>query len=139
MTQPPPPPPMSPPPGPPPPGPAGARPPLVTVAAVLLFIGGGLGVLVGLLLLLGSGLHWIFPVLGIISIGVGAAQIYAGVQIMAARERGRIMGIALAGLGALLALAQIGRSPGSAIVSILINGFVIYALVVNEAYFTNKS
>ena len=130
---------MSPPPGPPPPGPAGARPPLVTVAAVLLFIGGGLGVLVGLLLLLGSGLHWIFPVLGIISIGVGAAQIYAGVQIMAARERGRIMGIALAGIGALIALAQIGRSPGSTIVSILINGFVIYALVVNEAYFTNKS
>jgi hypothetical protein len=38
------------------------------------------------------------------------------------------MGLALAGIGALLALVQIGASPGGAIIGLAINGFILYAL-----------
>lgn len=125
MSQPPPPPPAVPP-------PAGVRPPLVTAAAVLLFIGGALGIIAGLILLSVAGL---FVLIGILSVLIGAAQIYAGVQILAGREQGRMLGIILAGLGAVFALISIAQSPATAVISLALNGFVIYALVTNEAYF----
>lgn len=130
---------MTPPPGPPPPVPAGARPPLVTAAAILYFIFGGLGVLAGLVFLLGSTLSGIFTIIGVILLVVSGAQIYAGVLIMGGQERGRMLGIILAGIGAVLQLISIAQTPAYSIVYLLVYGFIIYALVVNEAYFTNKS
>lgn len=115
-----------------PPAPAGARPPLVTAAAVLLFIGGAFGAIAGLILL---GVGGVFSLVGILFLAVAAAQIYAGVQIMQGHERGRILGLVFAGLGVLFALISIAQSPATSIIQILINGFVIYALVSNEAYF----
>jgi hypothetical protein len=125
-----------------PPGPAGspARPQMVTAAAVLLFIGGGLGILGGLLAVAGGGilggsLGGLAVVLGLIWLAVGGLETYAGVQVLALQEQGRIIGIVLVALGALLSLAQIGPSPGSAIIGLAINGFILYALVTNASSF----
>jgi hypothetical protein len=113
---------------------------MVTATAVLLFIGGGLGILGGLLAVAGGGilggsLGGLAVVLGLIWLAVGGLEIYAGVQVLALKEQGRIIGIVLAALGALLSLAQIGASPGSAIIGLAINGFILYALVTNASSF----
>jgi hypothetical protein len=125
-----------------PPGPAGspARPQMVTAAAVLLFIGGGLGILAGLLAvtgggILGGGLGGVAIVFGLFSLAVGGLQIYAGVQVLALKEQGRIIAIVLAAIGLALSLLQIGASPGGAIIGLAINGFIIYALVTNASAF----
>ncbi len=117
-----------------------ARPGLVTAAAVLLFIGGGFGILGGLVAvtgggILGGGLGGIAVVFGILMLAIGGLEIYAGVQVLALKEQGRIIGLVLAGIGALLALLQIGASPGSSILGLAINGFVIYALTTTASAF----
>lgn len=123
-------------------GPAGSptRPQMVTAAAVLLFIGGGLGLLAGLLAVTGGGLiggrlGGLAIVLGLLTLAVGGLEIYAGVQVLALKEQGRILAVVLAAIGALLALVQIGASPGSSVIGLAINGFIIYALVTNAASF----
>src|SRR5262249_14853750 len=98
---PPPPPPAVPPPSPPPPpsyGPSGgpARPGAVTTAAVLLFIVGALNVIGGLILVTATSIGAFYALLGVLSLAIAAAEIYAGVQVMALKERGRILGIVLA-------------------------------------------
>ena len=128
---------------PPPPGAASGgttRPSLVTAAAVLLFVGGGFGVLGGLLALFGGGwfggvLGGAVAVFGIIVLAISALQIWAGVQILNLREAGRILGIVLSAIGALLALGQLGGSAGGGVLSLAINGFVIYALITTQSYF----
>lgn len=123
-------------------GPSGgpARPGIVTAAAVLLFIGGGLGALGGLLAVtgggfVGGGLGGIAIVLGLVMLAVGALEIYAGVQVLALKEQGRMIGLVLAAIGALLSLLQLGAAPGSAILGLAINGFVIYALATTASAF----
>jgi hypothetical protein len=123
-------------------GPSGspARPGIVTAAAVLLFIGGGLGILGGLLGVtgggfIGGGLGGLAIVLGLVTLAVGALEIYAGVQVLALKEQGRVIGLALAAIGALLSLLQIGAAPGSAIIGLAINGFILYALVTTASAF----
>ncbi len=123
-------------------GPSGGptRPGIVTAAAVLLFVGGGLGALGGLLAVTGGGFlggafGGIAIVLGLVMLAVGALEIYAGVQVLALKEQGRVIGLALAAIGALLSLLQLGAAPGSAIIGLAINGFVIYALVTTASAF----
>ncbi len=123
-------------------GPSGSptRPGIVTAAAVLLFVGGGLGALGGLLAVTGGGFlggafGGIAIVLGLVMLAVGALEIYAGVQVLALKEQGRVIGLALAAIGALLSLLQLGAAPGSAIIGLAINGFVIYALVTTASAF----
>ncbi|MCA1726754.1 MAG: hypothetical protein LC722_03585 [Actinobacteria bacterium] len=109
---------------------------MVTAAAVLLFIGGAFGILGGIFLLQVGG---VFSAIGVVSLIVGALQIYAGTQILAGHERGRMIGIVLAGVGALFALISIAQSPATGVISLAINGFVIYALVQNAAYFQKRA
>ena len=123
--------------------PAGsARPTMVTTAAVLLIIGGVLGILGGVLILSGTGaadaagVGAMFVVLGLIATAVSALELYAGVQVLNLKERGRRMGIALAGVAAIFSLLSIGRTPVNSVIGLLINGFIIYALVQNQEYFT---
>jgi hypothetical protein len=121
-----------------PPGASGAprpvaRPPLVTAAAVVLFVAGGLNVLGALFLFsLGS-----FAVVwALISLIVGAAAIYAGVQIMALREQGRMIGLILSGVAIIIQLvSMIAFSNFFGIISLLGYGFVIYALVTTAQEF----
>lgn len=117
--------------------PSGAtRPPMVTVAAVLLIIGGVLNVLGGLLLL-GAGGEFgaLLLVLGIIALVLGAVQIFAGVNVLQLKERGRRIGLVVAGAAILLQLLSITQTPVNSVIGILINGFVIYALTQHASHF----
>jgi hypothetical protein len=112
----------------------GGRPGTVTAVAVLLLVGGALGVLFGLVGL--SVLSGFFVVLGIVTLLVGALQIYAGIQVLNLKEIGRQLGIALAAISAVLNLILIGQVPVQSIISIAIDAFIIYTLVQNRQYFT---
>jgi TRAP-type C4-dicarboxylate transport system permease small subunit len=64
----------------------------------------------------------------ILSALVGLALIYAGTQVMARQEQGRILGLGLSAVGAIFALLALIQGFTPAIVSLLLNAFVIYAL-----------
>lgn len=127
---------------PPPPDRPSGRPGFVTAAGVLLVIGGVLGILGGILVLSGAGVATgrgvgaLFTFLGLVSIAVGTIQTYAGIQVLNLREVGRTLGIAIAVIGAVFALLSAGRAPGSSILAILIDVFIVYALTQNKQYFT---
>ena len=57
-------------------------------------------------------------------------------QVLALRERGRILGIVLAAIGLFFQLLSIGRASGSSDPRDLHRGFIIWALVTNAQYFT---
>jgi hypothetical protein len=109
------------------------RPAIVTVAAVLIFIVGGLNALAGLILVTASG--GLAISLGLLSLAVAAAEIYAGTQVLALREQGRILAIVLAGIGLAFQVLSIGRASAS-ILGILIHGSIIWILVSNRLAFT---
>lgn len=111
------------------------RPGVVTAAAVLLFVAGGFAILTGLLALALSSLAAILAVFAVLYLAVGALEIYAGVLVLQLRERGRMIGMVLAAIGALFALILIGKTPFTSIISLAINGFVIWALYSNESHF----
>jgi hypothetical protein len=113
------------------------RPTPVTVAAILLFVAGGLGILGGLLAFGAISLLGGFvAVLAIVNIAIGAAAIYAGVQILALREQGRVIGLALGAIGALFALIYlIAYQNFFQIIPLLLYGFVVYTLYTNRQYF----
>ena len=113
---------------------------MVTAAGVLLIVGGILGILVGILLMAGAGAAAgrgagaLFTFVGLFSILVGGVQTYAGMQVLNLREIGRTLGVAIAVIGAVFALLSVGRAPG-AILTILIDLFIIYSLTQNKQYF----
>ncbi|HEX2032376.1 MAG TPA: hypothetical protein VHL78_13445 [Actinomycetota bacterium] len=113
------------------------RPQPVTIAAILLFVAGGLGILGGLLAFGAASLFGGFIiVLALINIAVGAAAIYAGMQIMALREQGRVLGLVIAGVGALFALVYlIAYQQFIQIIPLLLYGFVGYTLYSNAEHF----
>jgi hypothetical protein len=108
----------------------------VTAAAVLLFIVGGLNAIGGLILITAPSIGAFLVMIGILSLAIAAAEIYAGVQVMALKEQGRLIGSILAAIGLLFQLLAIGRAPGSSILGICIQGFIIWALVSNAQHFT---
>ena len=108
----------------------------MTAAAVLLFIVGGLNAIGGLILITAASAGAFLVLIGILSLGIAAAEIYAGVQVMALKEQGRIIGIVLAAIGLIFQLLAIGKAPGSSILGICIQGFIIWALVSKAQYFT---
>ncbi|HEX2025926.1 MAG TPA: hypothetical protein VHH92_05985 [Actinomycetota bacterium] len=112
-----------------------ARPPLVTAAAVVLFVAGGLNLIGALLLFSAAGLGGIVIVLALLSLVIGAASIYAGVQIMQLREQGRTLGLGIAGVGAILALLAVIQGTVLQIIALLLYAFVIYALVTQASAF----
>lgn len=108
---------------------------------MLLIIGGVLGIILGILLMAGAGAvrgrgaGGLFTVVGLFSIAVGVIQTYAGVQVLNLREIGRNLGIAIAAVSAVFALLSVGRAPG-ALLTIVIDLFIIYSLTQNKQYFT---
>jgi uncharacterized membrane protein HdeD (DUF308 family) len=122
---------------PPPPGrPAGARPGAVTAAGVILIVAGALALLGGLILLVASSLGAIFALFAVIYLALGALEIYAGVQVLNLRERGRQIGLVLAGISAIVSLILIAKGPVSSVIGIALDAFIIYALYTNRQYFT---
>jgi len=109
---------------------------VVTAAGVLLIIVGALGILGGLLVFALSTVAAIFTILAVILLAVGALELYAGIQVLRLREIGRKIGLILAAISAVLNLIQIAKVPGTSIVSIAIDAFIIWALWTNAQYFT---
>ena len=112
----------------------GVRPGAVTAAGVLLIIGGVLGILAGLFLLFA--IAGVFGLLGVVVIVIGALELYAGRRVLGLKENGRQIGIVLAAISGVLNLLSIGRAPGSSIISLAIDLFILWALTQNAAYFT---
>jgi hypothetical protein len=110
------------------------RPPLVTAAAIVLFVAGGLNLL-GALILLAADLGGVEIVLILLSLAIGAASIYAGVQILQLREQGRALGLGIAAVGGILALMSIIQGNPYQILALLLYGFVLFALVTQAAAF----
>lgn len=65
----------------------------------------------------------------ILQLLVGAGAIYGGFQVLGLREIGRQIGLALSGVGAAFALLAVFQGYTPAIASLILNGFVIFALV----------
>jgi hypothetical protein len=111
------------------------RPGLVTFAAIALFLVGSFNILDGIValaddqrfngdrLLFGDlsawGFWWIF---------IGLLQLFAGSQVMQMKDVGMMMGIAFAGLNAFTQLMFLDVYPAWAIVIMVIDFIVIYAL-----------
>jgi hypothetical protein len=114
----------------------GQRPGTVTTVGVLLIIAGGFALLAGLLSFSLSGLAGIFVVLGIIYIPVGALEIYAGIQVLNLKEIGRVLGMVMASIAAVISIIYIAKGTATSIISILLDAFIIYTLYSNKQYFT---
>lgn len=109
------------------------RPQQVTVAAVLLFVAGGLSILGSIFLLQVGGFLLLWALLGL---ALGAAAIYAGMQIMAMREQGRVIGMALAGVGVILQLISlISYFNIFTLLGLLLYGAILYLLYSNAEHF----
>lgn len=115
----------------------GKRPGAVTAVGILLIVAGAFAILAGLLSFGLSGLSGIFVIIGIIYLPVGALEIYAGVQVLNLREIGRILGMIMAIVGAVLSLIYVAKGTGTSIVSILLDAFIVYTLYSNREYFHN--
>jgi hypothetical protein len=115
---------------------------LVTAAAVLLFVLAAINLFIGLSLIgatrgqggLSPGL---LNGLGIFSLIVGAAQIFAGVKILKLERIGRTVGIVVAAIGAALALFAILNGVTLQVLALALNGFILYALGQNASSFTD--
>ena len=109
----------------------GQRTPILITAAVVLFAGALFAVLYVVLLLPFASSDRGSSVSGVLVgflVVYGALQALAGVLVLLLRQRGRWLGIVLAVVGIGLGIARASSTPASGLVTILLNGFVIYAL-----------
>jgi hypothetical protein len=108
------------------------RPPLVTAAGILLIVSGALTALFTLFLFDAAGAA-IFYIL--LSLVVAAITIWAGLQVLQLREQGRVLGLVLAGIGAVFALLALARGTPISVINLALNGFILYALVTSASAF----
>jgi hypothetical protein len=109
-----------------------ARPPLVTAAGILLILSGVLTVLFTIFFFEVSGAAVFYVLFTII---VAAITIWAGVQVLQLREQGRMLGLILAGIGAVFALLALLRGTPVSVINLALNGFILYALVTSAPAF----
>ena len=124
------------------PSPAQARPSAVTMVAVLLFVAGALAILGGLIAITGGGFLAAFGttgiliVVGIVALAIGAIQIWAGLGILKLQERARVVGLAITVVSAVFVLINLFSGASGSIVSLALDGFVIWALYTNKDLFS---
>ncbi len=121
------------------------RPGLVTGAGAILLVSGFLNVLVGLLSSQG-GARFLVPggqvggrAVAVALLVVGGLQLLAGWLVLRLRQAGRILGIVLATLGIVAALFQLGSAGATGLLSIVLNGFVLYGLLAYGFVFEQAS
>ena len=113
------------------------RPSALTGAAVILIVAGALAIIGGFLVInRGSRLDLPGvdgePVAGIIAFVafvLGGLDVLAGWLILRLSPGGRVLGIVIAVLGLLSGLAQLGRTGASGLLTLLLYGYVLYALI----------
>jgi hypothetical protein len=99
-----------------------ARPAIVTTAAIVLLVAGLLGVLYVLVFPHGEGaVIWPYLLLGVCQV-VGAALVVLGLPA------GRTLGFLLGAVGIILGLVRATEDATSGLMTMALNGFVIYAL-----------
>jgi hypothetical protein len=109
----------------------GRRTPILITAAVVLSAGALFAVLYVVLLLPFASSDRASSVSGVLVgflLAYGALQAVAGALVLLLRQNGRWLGIVLAIVGIGLGIARASSTPASGLVTILLNGFVIYAL-----------
>lgn len=115
-----------------------ARPPLVQGAGITLIVAGGLSALFSLFALVAAGSvglgGFALPYV-LISVALAAFSIYAGLQVLALKPQGRILGLVAAGIGALFSLMALVQGNVFSIIFLAAYGFVIYALVTSQSAF----
>ncbi len=118
------------------------RPPVVTTAAVVLLVSAVFYALgVALLELAGgsgnklAGVQLSPSASATIFLGLGALQAIAGILVLMLRPVGRSLGIVLAVVGIVLALLGAASDAVNTLLSLLLNGFVIYALATSRSSF----
>jgi hypothetical protein len=124
------------------------RPGLVTYAAIMMLTLGGFHILVAISEFANS--TWVLsrldvqlfiPILliwGIIDLIIGAIALYAGVSTLRGGAFGWIMGYTFAILGIIRWLFYIPVAPVLAVVVVVLNMLVIYALVQHSDYFQDS-
>jgi len=112
-----------------------ARGGFVTFAGVMLLVAGSFNLLDGIValvnddyfradeLLFGNLSAW-----GVWWLIVGAAQVFAGLEILNRKMVGVLFGIALASLNALTQLIFLGVYPAWSIAILVVDGLILYAL-----------
>ncbi len=114
------------------------RPGPVSVAGWALVVIGALTVLAGLFLSSIGIDESAVAVAMIIVLAMGAGNILAGVLVLRLRPLGRTLGFVFAGLGFVGGLAQLSGRPGSAIVTLAVDGFILWALATNRQAFVRQ-
>ena len=121
------------------------RPGLLTYAAIMMFVLGGFQILLAISEFANS--TWVLsrldidlfiPILfiwGIIDLVIGAIALYAGFSILRGSAMGLITGFVFAAFGAMRWLFYIPVTPVLAVVVIVLDMLVIYALVQHSDYF----
>lgn len=118
----------------------------MTGAAAIMLVAGFLNLLVGVISLSG-GTEFLVPGGGRIGGGLvavflvanGALQLLAGWLVFRLRPAGRILGIALASLGIVVGLLQLGSAGITGVLSMLLNAFVLYGLLAYSFVFEQAS
>jgi len=107
----------------------------VTAAAVLLFVLGGLNILIGIFVvsassaLSGAGVDsGVFTVAGVVSIVIGALQVGAGVMVLRMQDRGRLLGVIVSAVALALALISLFGGEFLSIIGVALNAVVLYLL-----------
>jgi len=107
------------------------RPGPVTGAAWALIVIGVLTLLAGLFVSgLGIEVGAVAVVMTIV-LAIGAGNVLAGVLVLRLSPIGRVLGFVFAGLGLVGGIAQLGRSAGSSIITLAVDGFILWALATN--------
>ncbi|HMC07525.1 MAG TPA: hypothetical protein VKG89_09050 [Solirubrobacterales bacterium] len=113
----------------------------MTFAGVLFFIVGSFNIIDGLVALLNAGYftdNLLFSNLttwGWTVLGMGAAQLLAGIAILGRSRVGQVLGIALASLNAIVQLAYLRHFPAWSIIIMAVDVIVIYALTIHDSEF----
>jgi hypothetical protein len=104
------------------------RTPTVTVAAIVVGISG----LLNLLAVFGFGLG---GTIAAVLLMLGLAQLVGATLLFLLQPIGRVLGFVLGAVGIVIGLVQAGSSPADGIVTIGLNGYVIYAMAVSGSSF----
>ena len=120
------------------------RPGLVTFSAILMFVIGGIQLLLALSeftdasWLLGRSMDLVgdeYVVMAIVDLVIGLTAIFSGFYILRGGEAGRILGITIAIVDAIRWFILMPGLPVAAIVGMTLNLIAIYGLSIHDEYF----
>jgi hypothetical protein len=106
------------------------RPPLVLVAGILLIAGGAVASFYAV-----NYFDDLGAINAVLQVAVGLGAIYGGVQVLALREVGRMIGLGLCSVGAAFAVLALLGGYTPALVTLALNLFVIFALATTAESF----